>query len=363
MILMQRSEMTSELPPPFVVFALPRSRTFWISRFLSYGGWTCGHEELRHLRGLDDIRSWLSLPLTGTVETAAAPFWRLLRQWRPDARVATIRRPVMESHGSLMRMGIAFDAPRLLWALRRLDAKLDQIERRCPDVLRVDYGELRTQEACQQLFLHCLSQTVQPDPSWWQALAPVNLQCDLAAMLRYMAAHRPQLDKVAKQAGHRIIAGMKPLEDVFDGVVFQEESFASFNDAIPLFREHLVLTDQAPDDYLKKNLPLFRQMDAIGALHVQTARSNGRLFGYLVSIVFPSLDSPDVLQAEHTIFFASPAIKRLGMRLQRAAVESLKAKGVTKVLMRTRQDNARLATIYRRLGAEPFGEMYRLEVE
>jgi hypothetical protein len=269
----------------------------------------------------------------------------------------------MESHDSLMRMGIAFDAPRLLWALRRLDAKLDQIERRCPDVLRLDYGALNTQEGCERLFHHCLSLPL--DVNWWRAMAPVNLQCDLAAMLRYMAAHGPQLSKVAKQAGHRIIANMKPQEGAFDGVTFQVETFASFNDAIPLFREHLVQIDQAPDEYLHKNLPLFQHLDAIGALHCVTARCNGRMFGYLVSIVFPSLESAEILQAEHTIFFASPSIRRLGMRLQRAALDSLKARGVGQVVMRTgpRADGPRLGTIFRRLGAEPWGQMYRLDMD
>ncbi len=28
---------------PFVVFGLPRSRTAWLSRFLTYGDWVCGH--------------------------------------------------------------------------------------------------------------------------------------------------------------------------------------------------------------------------------------------------------------------------------------------------------------------------------
>ena len=29
----------------FIVFAMPRSRSYWLSRFLSYEGWHCGHEE------------------------------------------------------------------------------------------------------------------------------------------------------------------------------------------------------------------------------------------------------------------------------------------------------------------------------
>ena len=65
--------------PPFVIFALPRSRTFWLSKFLTAGGWVCEHDEARHVRGMDDVRSALGREFTGYVETGAAPFWPLIR--------------------------------------------------------------------------------------------------------------------------------------------------------------------------------------------------------------------------------------------------------------------------------------------
>ena len=57
----------NEAPSPFVVLSMPRSRSKWLSVFLSYGEWGCGHEELLNLRGLDDAKAWLSQPYTGTV--------------------------------------------------------------------------------------------------------------------------------------------------------------------------------------------------------------------------------------------------------------------------------------------------------
>src|SRR5215469_4135466 len=275
--------------PPFVIFALPRSRTFWASRYLSYGGWHCGHDEAAHLRSEADVRSWLAQPATGTVETAAAPFWRLLRHYRPDARVAVIRRPVDEVLASCMATA-PFDATTLHRSLRRLVAK------------------------------------------------------------------------------HRIMAAMATnvSRETIEGVTFACEPFSwnAFREAIPLFREHLVQTDQSPDDYLAKNLPLFDALAKHGALHCMTARSNGRLFGYLVSVVGPSLDSPDRIEAQHTIFFAHPAIRNLGMQLQRAAAETLRERGVTDLYMRAsvRGVGPRLGSFYRRLGARPFGELYHLEL-
>src|SRR5690348_11556095 len=115
----------------FIVYALPRSRTAWLSRFLTYGEWACGHDEARHLRSVEDIKSWFAQPNTGTAETAAAPFWRTVQHISPDTKVVVVRRPVEDVLESLMRLA-PFDRVQLEAHLRRLDRKLDQIEKRVP---------------------------------------------------------------------------------------------------------------------------------------------------------------------------------------------------------------------------------------
>jgi GNAT superfamily N-acetyltransferase len=318
---------------------------------------------LRHCRSLEDVRSWLALPFTGTVETAAAPFWRLL----PDGVIAAIiRRPIDEIMDSLWRGGLQFDAVRMAKHLGAQDAKLQQFAHRRPGVLCTTFAELGTEDGCARLFEHCLP--YRHDSAWWQALAPVNMQVSLPHLRDYFLAHAPQLEKLRKTAKHRILSALAavPRLEPDDGVTFQTETFRTFyRDAEPLFAEHLVQTEQAPDDHARKNLPLLERLDDLGGLQVLTARSNGRMFGYLMSVVAPALDSPDELHAEHTIFFASPLVRNLGMRLQRAALDALRERGVTHVIMRAghRGSGPRLGTFYRRLGAEPFGELYRLELE
>ena len=81
---------------PFVVLALPRCCTAWLAQWLSYGPWQCGHDEIRHCRSLDDVKLWLAQPFTGTVETAAAPFWRMLPE---GVRVVTVCRHVPDVRG------------------------------------------------------------------------------------------------------------------------------------------------------------------------------------------------------------------------------------------------------------------------
>lgn len=351
------------LGPQFVIFALPRSRTYWLSRFLTYGDWQCGHDEVVHCRSVADVQSWLSQPCTGTVETAAAPFWRLLLKLAPDVRIVTVRRPIPEVLASLARGGLAFDAAEMTRVLQRLDRKLDQIERRVPGVLRIAYADLMREDVCARVFEHCLP--YRHSSMWWADMARRNLQISLPMLRRYCEAYAPQLEKLAKTAKHRSLTTMIPEPAEIDGVTFQTEPFADFyRDATTCFAEHLVQTDQSPDDHARKNLTLFQAIDDLGGLQVLTARSNGRMFGYLVSVVAPSLDSPDLLAAEHTIFFASSAIRGLGMKLQREALKALNARGVDYVLFRAGHRGAgpRLGTFYRRLGAEEFGQMYRLNL-
>jgi GNAT superfamily N-acetyltransferase len=345
----------------FVVLALPRSRTKWLATFLSYREWVCEHDHVRHCRSLDDVSAWLSLPFSGSVETAAAPFWRLIPE---GVRVATIRRPVEDVVTSLTSLlpGV-FDAEQLRHGLRRLDRKLDQVEHRRADVLSLAYEGLNDQAACARLFEHCLGRPL--DPRWWATLAPVNIQANLPHMLRHFVAIRPQLEKLAKLAAHRVIAQMRPAPGEFDGMTFQTEPFRQFYaEGQRLIADHCVQTEQAPDDHARLNLPLLEALDDIGALQVMTARSNGRLFGYLLTIVSPSLDSPDIVHGTHTAFYSEPAVRGLGMRLQRAALEALRARGVHEVIMRAgvRGPGPRLGTYYRRLGADPFGQLWKLSL-
>lgn len=341
----------------YVIFGLPRSRTFWLSRALAYGDWQCGHDEIRHARSLDDVRAWLGQPHTGTVETAASPFWRLLP---PDVRVLTIRRPVDGVMASLARLGFTVDR-RLI---QRLDAKLDQIEARVPGVMSIRFESLATEEGFARVFEHCLP--YQHDHRWWDLMAPLNLQVNMGHVLRHYAAYRPQLDKLAKIAKHRIVAGMaRPVREP-EGVTIQQEPFDTFyRDGQRLFADHLVQVGEAPDDFAAKNIPLMRVLDDLGCMQITTARSNGRMFGYLMAILSPSLESTEKTWAIHTTFFASKEFHGLGMKMQRASVEALRNRGVDEAFWRAgpRGDGPRMGALYRRLGAVPDGELFKLELD
>jgi hypothetical protein len=177
-------------PRPFVILALPRSRTAWLAYFLTYGGWLCGHEQLRYMRSMDDVRSWLAMPQTGTVETALAPFWRLIPQ---AIQIVTVRRDPAAVVRSAVAQG--FSASAVEWTTRRLARKLDQLEARRPDVLRIEYDELTDESVVRRLWAATVGLPF--DLEWFTRLSPLNIQYSMALMFRYVAAHERQLAEFA----------------------------------------------------------------------------------------------------------------------------------------------------------------------
>lgn len=357
--------------PPFIVLALPRSRSFWLSKFLSYGGWTCGHEELRHMRSLEDVKAWLSLPATGTAETAAAPWWRTLQTLAPQIRVVVVRRPPADVFDSLTRLDIAFDKAALRAELRHLDRKLDQITERWPGVLSIRFDDLAAEQTCAQVFEHCLP--FKHDPPWWAALAALNLQIDMAAMMRYMAAYRPQLKKLAALAKQQTVAGMQPLGRAdgatpdFDGVVIGEEDFGSYwRDGQHLMREHCLAVGEDEDEFRRMNIPLFEQINLDGKGCIVSARINGRMMGYITAFFSPSFKSKDEIYFVQMAFFVSSDAKRLNLplRMQRAILDIAKRRGATKAIFRAgvNGEGNRFSSLYKRMGGSDFGQLYDLDL-
>jgi hypothetical protein len=354
--------MNTDAMPPFIVLALPRSRTYWLSKYLSYQDWHCGHDELQHCRSLEDVDAWFTQPNIGTVETAAAPFWRLLHRWH-GIRVVTVRRSISGVLASVVRAVPGVAPPTIERLLRAADRKLDQIEARIPGVLSVQFDDLAREATCAQVFEHCLPYA--HDREWWASWDAQRISGNLTAQIRYAQAYLPQLQKLARAAKHRILADMTPAASPPEGFIFQDEPFDRwYSDAAALFREHMAQTGQDIEDWSRKNIPLGRRLDDAGAMQIITARSNGKMFGYLMAVISPTLDDPNALMANHLPVFASPACPGLGMKLQRASIEALRRKGATEVLARAgiRGSGPRLGAAYRRLGFEDVGQLYRLDL-
>ena len=276
-----------------------------------------------------------------------------------------VRRPVEEVFDSLMALpGVTFDPTVLMPMLHKQNCKLDQVEARMDNVLSVNFADLADERVCAEVFQHCLPYT--HDHEHWAALKDVNVQVDMRALMRYGHAYAPAMKKLASIAKQRTLSILSQREPVAaGGISFQTEDFDTWlRDARPLIEDHLTLVDEEPDNWRNKNLTLMRDIYDIGAMQIMTARCNGRMFGYLMTLISPSLTSEDVVNGTHTTFFADPSFPGLGMKLQRAAIKPLKERGVTDILFEAgkRASGPRLAMLYKRLGAQDHGQVFRLQL-
>lgn len=356
----------SQLPAPFLVMALPRSRTAWLSKFLSAKPWVCGHEQIRYFRTLEDAKAWFMQPFIGSAETLAMPYWRLLPRFAPDCRVLVVRRPVSEVTESMMKFNISgMERPKLLENMKRLNAKLDQVEARYHNCISVNFDELGDFEVCNVIFQHCLGAPL--GRQWFDYWNAINVQIDMDAAMRYVWTHMIPLARLNYAAKHQMLADLmsKPRPQPDDGLVVAEEKFpASFAEAQQMFEDHCVAVGELPDEWTKNNIELLYQMDAVGKLQILTARSNGQLFGYLVTMLGAELDNAAIKSATHTLFYASDRWPGAGLRLQREALIRLKQKGYSEVLMRSGLGpGSRVETIYKRIGANFDGKIFRIMLD
>lgn len=183
---------------PFIIYALPRSRTAWLSAFLTYRDWVCHHEQTFNLRNLDEAWQLLSRPNTGSAETAAGPGWYLIHHQFPKIRAVVVRRPIDETVRSMKlaaqkALGISiYEDTRIRKGMEYGNRVLDRISEQ-PDVLTVQFHDLVKEETCRAIFEHCLPYRF--DRAWWLALKDQNIQADVGEKIRYYQANRDAIEE------------------------------------------------------------------------------------------------------------------------------------------------------------------------
>lgn len=184
---------------PFIIYALPRSRTAWLAKFLSYKDWHCRHEYAIYMRDMGDVRDFLSQPNTGCVETAAAPGRYLIKHTIPDIREVVVLRPVQEVVESTMRMDVSGVATYDRKTLQRNMEYGDRVLRKIakdPSVLVVRYEDLNLEETCAKIFEHCLPYAF--DKNWWDKIKNENVQVDAKSFFRYYFANKDVIENFKK---------------------------------------------------------------------------------------------------------------------------------------------------------------------
>jgi hypothetical protein len=179
----------------FVVYAIGRCRSAWLSEFLCYGDWDCRHEQAIYMRSIEDFQGLLSRPNTGIVETAASYGWRLIEHYFPGITKAVIQRPVDEVVRSMMEIDFKgqfeYDETALRKSISYGARMLDEISRQ-PGVLTVTFADLEREDACAAIFEHCLGLPF--DRKWWEFLAHRDVQMDVPDLMHYYHENKADVD-------------------------------------------------------------------------------------------------------------------------------------------------------------------------
>jgi len=163
--------------PPFLVCGMPRARTTWIAKFLSYGDTVCEHEPSLGFRSLDDISAYFLRPNIGASDSPMTFLCHEVKRRFPDLRIVILSRPLDEVKASGRERGLILED----WFLDRLVQKsLDIIADFSP--MQITYRDLEKETICAELFEYCLDLPF--DREWWKSLRHVDIQSNVRAALR-----------------------------------------------------------------------------------------------------------------------------------------------------------------------------------
>ena len=159
-------------PSPFIIFALPRSRTAWLASWLCHGGeYKVAHDLTMNCRRPADFFSMLA-ECDGTTETGAEIGWRLIRNVLPKSKFLVIRRDIDDVEDSLAAKGITGVRDQL----EEREIMLEAISA-LPGTETFAFDDLKIKRCCKWIWEHLLE--VPFDEPWWKRCNSLNIQIDM----------------------------------------------------------------------------------------------------------------------------------------------------------------------------------------
>lgn len=163
---------------PFLILGLPRSRTAWLSVFLTYGNIVC-HHELVGKHGIDALWSEMQYgdgEFRGNADTLAALYLDEIIQAMPDIRLVVVQRKPSEVVDSMRAKGF-FASEQAIEKLSPYIVKAANL----PGTLNVRFEALSEEATLRELQEH-----IAPGEPWhpwrFEALRDLNVQMSMNAL-------------------------------------------------------------------------------------------------------------------------------------------------------------------------------------
>lgn len=180
----------------FFILSLPRSRTAWLSVFLTYENSYCFHEglvECESVSALPRLFAATGKPVVGNSDCGNILFLDELRETFPDAKFVIVERPLAEVVDELHHMGLNnFDPETIEYAAHELT-----LARRTLDALLIDYRDL-DENVCRHIWQHCIGTPF--DESRWRMLDGLDIQIILSKKLAAIRRNGSNLESLLGRA-------------------------------------------------------------------------------------------------------------------------------------------------------------------
>ena len=136
---------------PFFILGTPRSRSAWLSEFLSTPDRPCVHEPSQRFRGKSDFEALLANPRAAAADACMMTFrWREIAA--SGARIVVVRRPLADVYESIDRAGL--NTPKMWLALDRLGAEIQTLTRMASCMV-VPFISMERKEVCEDIYAYC----------------------------------------------------------------------------------------------------------------------------------------------------------------------------------------------------------------
>lgn len=340
------SALPNALPRPYLILALPRSRTFWLANFLSAEAPApCGHDVLVNCRTTDDFINTMFISARGSVETAGVLGVRLWQARIPNLRIVLIRRPLADVIASLEKFSVDFDHDDL-W---RKNAMLDELSLQ-PGVESIDYADLSNNDCTDWLWEYCNETAVPAGLS--TVMQGQNLQIDMAVRLTLLQDEAPRITGLKLDLAERLgeLDGKSRL------IVREESFYTCWQECDALGKLHWDETHADWEASRPYNVD-WNELEAqfrSGALHIVSARVAGKLVGYMFWHIFPDPESRGLWLANMGPWFALAGNAKAAHKLYIHSLDMLRGYGIDNAILhhRTLGRGANLDKFYLRHGAK-----------
>lgn len=159
----------------FFVFSLPRSRSAWLSVFLSQGNSFCYHEALTHIKSFSELKQLFyrsEAKVVGNSDPTNIVFADEILTHFPDAKILIVDRPVTEVWESLKRVGLEFD----LDFLKARYGELHEMANNNENALLVGFEQLESVDVMAAVWEHLMQDEEPFDLHRFYELNRLNIQ-------------------------------------------------------------------------------------------------------------------------------------------------------------------------------------------